>query len=154
ERVVMEVFSKLGIPAPREVSATVYVNGDYYGVYTVLETINKAFLQRTVGEDGGYLYEYQDTDRYHFEYLGDDPALYSPRFFDPKTHENNPKPLPLVAMIRTMNTVSDDDFAKAMAPYISLSGFMKHLAIEDFMAETDGILSGMNNFYLYRFDNG
>src|SRR5262249_37787459 len=38
ERVVMEVFSKLGIPAPREVSATVYVNGNYYGVYTVLET--------------------------------------------------------------------------------------------------------------------
>ena len=31
---------------------------------------------------------------------------------------------------------------------------MKQLAIEDFMAEMDGILTGMNNFDLYRFLNG
>src|SRR5438128_5866920 len=57
-------------------------------------------------------------------------------------------------MIRTMNFASDADFATAMAKYIDLSLFMKYVAIEDFMAETDGLLTGMNNFYLYRDTKG
>src|SRR5437879_13366406 len=40
----------------------------------------------------------------------------------------------------------------SMAPYLDLPLFMKHLAVEDFIAETDGILTGMNNFDLYRFE--
>jgi hypothetical protein len=153
ERIVMAVFSKLGLPAPREVSARLYVNDDYYGVYTVIEAVDKTFLGRVFGENSGYLYEYQYAAAYHFEYLGSDPALYSPRFFDPKTHEADPDPAPIEAMIRTMNSASDADFPSAIARYLDLSLFMKHLAAEDFMAETDGILAGMNNFYLYRFNN-
>ena len=40
-----------------------------------------------------------------------------------------------------------------MEQYIDLTQFMTHVAIEQFIAENDGILgvAGMNNFYLYRF---
>ncbi len=154
DRIVMEVFARLGVPVPRDVSATVYVNGDYYGLFSVVEPVDKDFLQRAFKENDGYLYSYNDTTNYHFEYLGADPSLYVPRFFEPQTHTNNPKADQIVAMIRTMNTASDADFAKAMAPYINLSFFMKELAIEDFMAETDGILTGMNNFDMYRLLSG
>src|SRR5207244_8378222 len=108
------------------------------------------WLKRVLRDNDSYLYEYQEPTNYQFEWFGSDPAFYSPRFFKPQTHANKPDPAPLVAMIRTMNTVSDADFASAMAPYIDLPRFMKYLAIEDFMAETDGVLTGMNNFYLYR----
>ena len=39
-----------------------------------------------------------------------------------------------------------------MAEYLDLVAVVKHVAIENFLAETDGFLgdSGMNNFYLYR----
>jgi hypothetical protein len=152
ERLIMELFSKVGLPAPREVNARFYVNDVYSGLYTLIEPVDKNFLRRVYGQNDGYLYEYQSPTNYHFEYLGSDPALYSPRFFDPKTHEQDPDPAPIEAMIRTMNSASDADFASAMAPYLDLQLFMKHLAVEDFVAETDGILTGMNNFYLYRFE--
>jgi spore coat protein H len=151
ERLSMELFSKLGLPASREVNTRFYVNGEYAGLYTIIESVDKDFLKRTLGEDGGYLYEYVNNGNYRFEYLGSDPSLYSPRLFDPKTHEIDPDPSPIEAMIRTMNTVSDADFPTAIAPYIDLQLFMKYLAVEDFLAETDGILTGMNNFHLYRF---
>src|SRR5207253_3905301 len=154
ERMVMETFTKLGMPAAREVSTKLYVNGDYYGVFSLIEDTNKDWLKRVLADNDGYLYEYQEPTNYHFEWLGADPALYSPRFFEPQTHTNKPDPAPLVAMIRTMNFASDVDFATAMAHYIDLSLFMKYLAIEDFMAETDGLLTGMNNFYLYRDTKG
>lgn len=152
ERLSMALFAKMGLPAAREVNTRLYVNGEYAGLYTIIESTDKDFLKRTFGENDGYLYEYVNAGNYHFEYLGSDPSLYSPRFFDPKTHEKDPNPAPIEAMVRTMNTASDADFPTAIAPYIDLQLFMKHLAVEDFLAETDGILTGMNNFYLYRFE--
>jgi CotH protein len=152
ERLCVELFAKMGLPAPREVNTRLFVNDEYVGLYTIIESTDKDFLKRTFGENDGYLYEYVRAGDYRFEYLGSDPALYSPRFFDPKTHEKDPDPAPIEAMVRTMNTASDADFPTAIAPYLDLQLFMKHLAVEDFVAETDGILTGMNNFYLYRFE--
>ncbi len=152
ERVVMETFTRLGLPAPRETSARVYVNDEYYGVYTIIEGIEKEFAQYKFGEDG-YIFESQGPMNYRFEYLGSDPTMYVPVYFDPKNHQSDPGSDQLVAMIRTMNQSTDAQFASAMAPYMDLSLAMKHLATEDFMGETDGILSAMNNFYLYRYLN-
>src|SRR4029434_969257 len=104
--------------------------------YTIIESTDKDFLKRTFNEDDGYLYEYINTGNYHFEYLGSDPSLYSPRFFEPKTHEKDPNPAPIEAMVRTMNTASDAGFPTPIAQYLDLQLFMKHLAVEDFLAET------------------
>ena len=153
DRLSMELFSKMGVPVPREAHARLYINDQYAGLYTAVESTDKNFLQQAFGENDGYLYDFVKSGNYRFEYLGSDPSLYSPKYFDPKTHEKDPAPAPIEAMIRTMNAASDTDFPAAMAPYLDLKGFMKHLAIEDFLAETDGILSGMSNFYLYRFEN-
>ena len=42
-----------------------------------------------------------------------------------------------------------------MAEYLDLAKFIRHLAIENFLAEEDGLTGdyGPNNFYLYRFAN-
>src|SRR5207244_7093794 len=69
-------------------------------------------------------------------------------------HRTKPRPCSLVAMRRRMNLSSDASCRTAIATYLDISLFMKQLAIEDFMAEMDGILTGMNNFDLYRFLNG
>ena len=153
ERLCMELFAKMGLPATREVNTRLYVNDEYVGLYTIIESDDKDFLKRVFGENDGYLYEYVRATDYHFEYLGSDPALYSPRFFDPKTHEKDPDPAPIEAMVRTMNVTSDGDFPTAIAQYVDLPLFMKHLAVEDFVGETDGILTGMSNFDFYRFQN-
>ena len=41
-----------------------------------------------------------------------------------------------------------------LAPYLDLEAFVRHVAVEAFLAEIDGVLGdwGMNNFYLYRFE--
>src|SRR5437867_12715639 len=111
----MELYSRFGVPAPRHVSAKLYVNCDYYGVYGLVESVDKTFLQRVFGENDGYLYTYELAGAYHFEYLGPDPGLYSPRFFNPQTHQNKPDPSPLVAMIRAINIPTDSDLPAVYA---------------------------------------
>src|SRR4029450_13973364 len=88
ERVVMRFFTEMGIPAPRVVHARLFVNDDFAGLYTVVESIDKDFLDRTLSENNGYLYEFKHTDPYGFEYLGSELEKYA-EFFEPKTHEHD-----------------------------------------------------------------
>ena len=153
ERLTMMMFAKIGLPYLREAHARIYVNGEYVGVYLTLEPVDSRFLTTHVGENDGYLYDFQWTGTpYRFEYLGDDPSLYVPVLFEPKTNEDAPDAGWIVDMIRTINQAPDTEFAAAVGKYIDLDSFMAHLAAEQFMAEYDGILgeTGMTNFYFYR----
>lgn len=151
ERLSMLLFRRMGFPAPREAYTRLYVNDRYAGLYVIVEDVTKDFLRHNFGEDEGYLYEYKWTDEYHFEYLGADPAPYLVKF-EPVTHESQPDVSVLEEMIRTINQAPDEDFAARMSEYLELKGLLTYLAVENFLAEFDGILGewGMNNFYLYR----
>lgn len=155
ERLTMLLFRRMGLPASREAHTRLYINGQYAGVYVIGESIDKRYLQRQFGEDDGYLYKYEWDGPYHFEYRGPDASRYSPLPFEPHTHEKDPQPLPLVAMIRTMNEAPEAGFPQAMAEYLDLKRFVTHLALENFVSESDGILGdlyGMANYYLYQFE--
>lgn len=152
----MQLFARLGLPAPREAFVRLYVNSTLVGLYAVVESIDKRFLARVFGEDGGNLYEYDYGADYNFEYLG---SAYEPykTLFEPKTNESASETDlfgPLEAMIRAANEASDASFENAMAAHLDVGALLSHVAAETFVAENDGWLgyAGMNNFYLYRFE--
>ena len=161
ESVTMKMFARMGIPSPREAHARLYVNNEYAGVYVVVEAIDRTFISRVFGapegevERGGYLFEFQHIAPYDFGYLGSGLAAYA-GFFKAQTRDTDSLVniyAPLEEMIRTINEAADPDFAAAAGRYLDLRLFMKHLAVETFMAEMDGLVGylGTNNFYLYRF---
>jgi len=41
ERIAMKLFARLGMPAPREAHVRLYVNGDYAGLYTIVEPVDQ-----------------------------------------------------------------------------------------------------------------
>lgn len=157
ELVTMNLYRQMGMAAPREAPARLFINGEFFGAYTIVERIDTAFLDHNFGESAGYLYEWEavrEGNGYHFEYLGPDPEAYSPALFSPSNNESNPDPAPLEAMIRAINQSSDQDFVRDVSRYIDLPQFLRYIAVENFVADFDGILGtvfGMNNFYFYRF---
>jgi hypothetical protein len=158
ERVAMKLFQRMGVPAPREAHARLFVNDVYAGLYTIVESVDKDFLSRHYQENDGFLYEYDydATDSpYYFTYKGNDPGLYSPDPFKPATHEKDPNPAPLEAMIKIINETPDSEFRGAIAEFLDLNKFITHVAVENVLAEIDGVLGdyAMNNFYFYRFEN-
>jgi hypothetical protein len=153
----MSLFNRVGLPAPREAFVRLYVNNTLVGLYAVVESIDKNFLDRAFGQDGGNLYEYDYTTDYNFEYLG---SAYDPyaNLFKAKTNETHSQfdlYDALERMIRTVNQAADGALEGALAPFFDLATFMRHLAVETFLAENDGLLgyAGLNNFYLYQFKN-
>ena len=156
ERLAMRLFTQVGLPAPREAHVRLYVNEEYAGLYSVVESIDKAFLADRFGQDSGYLYEY-DSDPadppYRFEDKGPQASLYSPKPFKPVTHEMDPDPQPIADLVRAIAQTPDADFLRVVSRYLDLERFVAHTAVEAFLTDTDGMLGdwGMNNFYLYRF---
>ena len=157
ERVAMRLFAAMGRPVPREAHARLYVNGEYAGLYSVVEAVDKVFLADRFGQDGGYLYEY-DSDPgdapYRFEDRGPLASTYSPKPFKPATHEHDPNPQPIADLVRAISQTPDADFLRVLSGFLELDAFVTHVAVEAFVAEIDGVLGdwGMNNFYLYRFE--
>jgi spore coat protein CotH len=153
ERLTMKLYSKMGLPSPRESHGRLYVNGQLIGVYSLAESTDKKFLQRNLGEDGGYLYEWVYLDGFKMQYLGNNPDLYSPLPFKPETNELNPDAAPIEKMVAAINQATDADFVKVVGEYLDLKKFITALAVESYLAEYDGYLAagGINNFYFYRF---
>jgi spore coat protein CotH len=155
ERVAMELFRRMGIPAPRESHTRLYINGAYAGLYTIVEEVDQPFLMRNLGQEGGFLYNYEWADAWFFDYRGTNPSNYSPIPFKLETNFDRPDPFPLVAMVLTINQAADAQFEMDVSQYLDLDNFVREIAAENFVADQDGIIGdfGLNNFFLYRLQN-
>ena len=154
EKVAMALFSRMGLPAPLEGLCRLYINNEYAGVYAIVEDVDTALLNRTLGESSGYLYEYHWLSPYYFSDLGDDLAAYAP-LFEPRTHETEPAAslyTPIRELAQAVSEPYDTLWREGVERYLDLSQFVTFVAVESFLAELDGLTgyAGVNNFYLYR----
>jgi spore coat protein CotH len=159
ERLSMSLFKRLSMVAEREAHARLYINNTYVGLYTIVESLDKTFLAKNFAEDGGHLYEYAFDNSapspFNFGYPGADPSLYTPVPFKPETLTLDPQGEVLERLFWTINVASDAVWRSSMEEFLDMKKFIRHLAIENFLAEEDGLTGdyGPNNFYFYRFVN-
>jgi spore coat protein CotH len=165
ETVAMRLFARLGIPAPRETHAQVFVNGAYAGLYGLVESVDKTMMGRVFGSIGdnvqndGYLFEYNYVldQPWRFGYEGADLAPYRARF-DIKTNESHAPSLiwgPIEELVRLVNETPAAGFEAAVQPRLDLAAFVRYIAAQNFIAQNDGFngYAGMNNFYFYRLED-
>jgi spore coat protein CotH len=156
EVLTMKFYRAMGLSAPRMAPAALYVNNEYFGLYSIVEEIDEAFLARVFGESSGYLFEYKWTYPYHFEYLGTDLTAYR-TLYEPRTHvyeSDGALYSPVEVMTRTISDASDENFVAAVSERLDLLTFVRLVAAQAVIAECDGLTGnwGVNNNYLYRFN--
>jgi spore coat protein CotH len=158
ERLSMQVFRRMGAEVSRETHAKMYVNDEYVGLFTIVESVDKDFLKKYLGEDSGYLYKYDypsDGTPYYFEDRGADGAAYVPLPFKPETNETDPRPEFVAQWVQAVNQSSTAAFQTSVGEFIDFDKFIRHVAVEVFIGDYDGFIGnyGINNFYVYRFNN-
>jgi spore coat protein CotH len=157
ERLSMELFKRMGLVAEREAHARLYINNAYVGLFTIVESLDKTFLTKNFNENDGHLYEYSFDNAaatpFNFGYPGADPALYTPVPFKAETLELDPQGEVLERLFWTATVAGDAVWRTSIEEFLDMNTFIRHLAIENFLAEEDGITGdyGPNNFYFYRF---
>jgi spore coat protein CotH len=159
ERLSMSFFQRMGLVAERESHARLFINNAYAGLYTIVESPDEVFLARYFNEDGGHLYEYSFDNAapvpFNFGYPGSSADLYTPVPFKPETLTLDPQGQVLERLFWTINIASDAVWRSSIEEFLDMKKFIRHLAIENFLAEEDGLTGdyGPNNFYFYRFVN-
>jgi spore coat protein CotH len=156
ERVAMAFFNRAGVPAPRESFCRLFLNNTYQGVYAIVEGVDASFLERSFGDKDGYLFEFHyQTEPFQADYLGSDLGAYK-RMFEPRTHVRDADTIlytPIRDLFREINESDDAVWRERVDSLIDLDAMLGHLAVETYLAESDGLAGsfiGMNNFYLYR----
>ena len=67
ERVAYRIYRELGVPAVRAHHAVIYVNDELYGLFTMIDSVDDEFLERSVVDPSGSMWEQHDgefTDEY------------------------------------------------------------------------------------------
>ena len=154
EALSMAFFARMGQAAPRTSFARLYINNEYQGLYAIVESVDKSFLTRTTRENEGYLFSYQLQQQPFYGESFEELEQYKARF-EPQTHEREADSTlygPIQALFREVNEPLDAVWRDRVERYIDLPQFVTQVAIESFLAESDGLIgvTGMNNFYVYR----
>jgi len=165
ETVAMRFFTRMGIPTPRETHTRLYVNGNYAGLYALVESVDKTMMGRVFGSIGdnvqndGYLFEYNYVigRPWRFEYEGSALGPYK-QSFDIKTNESKGDSAiwgPIEELVRLVNSTAAASFQQTVGARLDLPAFVRYIAVQNFVAQNDGFngYDGMNNFYFYRLEN-
>jgi len=137
------VYREAGLPAPRANSALVYVNGEYYGVYSNVETEDKVFLARWFDSNKGNLYEEG----------GEDFVPGAEGEFDLETNEDDNDRSDLTALVNAIDRSTTDDFLEVVGKQLDMEHYLTYVVVEALIGGSDGYSYGTgsrNNFRVYR----
>ena len=143
QSLVYRSFRSAGMPAPRCNHALVYVNGEYYGLYSNVETEDKVFLERWFSSSDGNLYEEGGSD-----FVAGAAAA-----FELETNEARADRSDLEALIAALAAATPDDFTESVGREIDLDRYLQFAALEALAGGEDGysyVLGAPNNYRLYR----
>jgi len=151
-RICWEWLRSAGVPAPRAAHVRVFINGNYHGVYIMVEHIDEEFAESRFGNNDGNLYKcLWPAD---LAYLGDDPDLYKytsgdRRAYELKINEESDDYSDLAHFIDVLNNTPVEDLACELEKVFNVADYLKVMAMDVITGNWDGYIYNKNNFYLY-----
>lgn len=162
EKLFYDTWKKSGMVERRTSFVRVYINQDYYGLYTNLEEFDKDWLDRVYGENDGNLYKC--TYPADLVYLGSDQQTYKDiesgsatggRAYDLQTNEAEDDYSDFVELLAELDQPADELFAARISEFINVDEFLKAFALDVASGNWDDYMYNQNNFFLYHnLDNG
>ncbi len=151
EALALELMRRAGIPAPRYSFVWVSVNGNPGGVYTLVQQVDRKFLESYFGEDFGNLYKIERGG--NLVYAGEDPALYDnfDRRYELKTNEPTADKSDL---IRLMRVLSEGNPERDVPEALNVGAWLRVLAVNSWLAGMDSYPGTADNLFLYHDDAG
>lgn len=145
EKIYFDIYNQFGLP-PRRVSfVRVYINGDYYGLYSNIEEYDEIFLKEHFGESAGNLYKcYWGST---LEYNGTNPSAYDTYELQTNKEENDISDL--INFTDILNNTPIDDLPCALEKIFDVDDFLKIYAIDIATGHWDNYGANENNYFLY-----
>lgn len=165
----LTIMEEMGLPTPQFGLAKLYINGEYYGVYAMVETFDESILEQYYGVDdddlSSYLVKPEGTTFLREQLAEDESPLWEK---DEDTYEDVQDMLPTVRdWVEKLNLLSEgkdfegneidvnsDRYVELLSEIYDLDEVLKYFAAHSWLVQLDSIFSGMKNFGLYIDEDG
>ena len=148
-KLAYDIMDRMGVAAPRESFAKVYVNNSYRGIYSIVEQIDKTFVKSNFTPDSiGYLHKAYGLS---FDYNTGAYTTYEDmRWAAPlKTKKNEDNYQPLQDFIITATNTPASNYQNVMDNEFDTDGFIKQTAVTMIIDDRDHYCWSAWNFYMY-----
>ncbi len=146
EKITLDFLRNKGIPTPRSNFAKVYINGTYWGFYSMVEQVNKTFLNDFIGNKDGNLFKGDPQGTLQF--LGTTLSTYYPKY-ELKTNETANDWSDLFHLIDNINNESDANFYDSLESVLNTYGFIQQWATDILFSNLDSYRGSGHNYYIY-----
>jgi spore coat protein CotH len=151
ETLAYEVFRAADVPAPRTAFARVYITvpglheHDYAGLFTIVEQVDQSFFEQRWGRKVGVLVKPEGLSG--LPDLGKDWKPYE------KSYSSKLKARPadaqhLIDFVQFLDHASNEQFASHLGDYLDVDEFLRFLAVETLIVNSDSPLAMNHNYYL------
>ncbi len=153
EALAYDLFRRVGLPAPRTAFARVHLTipgrlqRQHLGLYTLVEPVGRAFLQRHFNTSKGLLLK-PDMMR-GLPYLGDDWEAYPDRY-QPKGKVEPADAGRFIDFVHALRVASPDDLAAEWPRRIDPTAFARFVALNAVLANVDSFIGNGHNYYLFQ----
>lgn len=152
EVLAYQLYRDAGVPAPRTAYARVVVTvpekfkRKYFGLYSLVENVDKHFAERHFATKRGALFKPVTPSL--FADLGDDWSKYK-QTYDPKDEIVPEQAQQVIRFCKLVTKADDAKFAAEVGHYIDLEECARFFAVMVWLADLDGLLGPGQNFYLH-----
>lgn len=150
EKLMLDFIRDEGLPAPRGTFVKLYLNEKYWGLYLLVEEIDKEFIKTTFNGDSiGNLYKGEPFPNLAYE--GDSVLPYFRKYLK-KTNEKQNDWSDIINFTKTINAGGDNKtYSQNLSKELNVTACLKIWAINNLFVNIDAYnMLFIHNFYLYR----
>jgi spore coat protein CotH len=156
EKLFYDLWNGMGMPARKTAFVNLYINGNYYGLYTNLEEYDEIFLQNRFGNSSGNLYKC--TYPASLDYLGTDQQSYKNivssaatggRAYELETNTDADDYSDFVHLVTVINETAIDDLPCELEKIFDVDSYLRAYALDVSSGNWDDYSFNQNNYYLY-----
>ena len=147
QKLADDLLEEAGVPVGRSVFARVFIDRgagrQYFGLYTMVEVPDHPMLGRVFGDDSGNLYKPQGRAARW--------VAFDRESFDKKTNKSSADWSDVEAAVQALNANRADPppWRAGLEAVFNVNGFLRWLAINTTLANTDAYGGMPHNYYLY-----
>ncbi|MCX6149095.1 MAG: CotH kinase family protein [Ignavibacteriales bacterium] len=151
-KLVWDLCKDIGMKGSRAAHTAVYINGQYYGLYISVESIDDEFLKKNFNDDSGNLWKcLYPAD---LVYKGTNPNLYKKiengrRVYDLSTNQEKDDYSKLARLIGIINTTPNNLLEDSLESVLSVTEVLKYFAMNIMVGSWDDYWFLKNNYYIY-----
>ncbi len=146
ERLALGLFGEKSVIAPRHGYGRLSINGQLFGLYAVVEQVDKEFLRAHFSDDSGNLYK-PELQSGNLLWHGSDITAYPD--INLKTNEDAPDHSGLLHFIDVLNNTPLEQLPTALSEVFDVDAFLQWLAINTALVLLDSYAGSPHNYYLY-----